>query len=372
MSAAAATSSSSGRELKKTKNINGEESVASSLNSLVKKQFTNMSEQYNLYASTINKMEEKIKELKNIMLSECFLKNCQNFTLEVPKHTATASAPANIKRNKTKETTDATVATDAKYTSNHIISENHDTHNSEAVDNDMCLVSNNNNTDTTKLEYFTPSQSNSLFWCFYIIYNGFASYEYESNYFTAEQQFKIQTIEKVKKGEGKNNLKEHKISKMCFESGLLGCNNINAKTLYALCLCYNLNIFYIYKNTYYEMISNIEKPIHIIKYNAESNNYSICLPVDINATETLKKHSECIEKTKEKYWKLDSLDKPLRAITAYSVQDLTNICYKLDIDIDIDINIDLNNDETTNKNKNKKKNKKKTKAELYSSILQKL
>ena len=157
---------------------------------------------------------------------------------------------------------------------------------------------------------------------------------------------------------------------MCFESGLLGCNNINAKTLYALCLCYNLNIFYIYKNTYYEMISNIEKPIHIIKYNAESNNYSICLPVDINATETLKKHSECIEKTKEKYWKLDSLDKPLRAITAYSVQDLTNICYKLDIDIDIDI--DLNNGETTNKNTNKNTNKKKTKAELYSSILQKL
>ena len=366
-------SASSSRELKKTKNINGEESVASSLNSLVKKQFTNMSEQYNLYASTINKMEEKIKELKNIMLSECFLKNCQNFTLEAPKHTAPATA--NIKRNKTKEPKDAADAADAKNTSNHIISEKHDIHSSDAVDNDTCLNSdldnnNNNNTDTTKLEYFTPSQSNSLFWCFYIIYNGFASYEYESNYFTAEQQFKIQTIEKVKKGEGKNNLKEHKISKMCFESGLLGCNNINAKTLYALCLCYNLNIFYIYKNTYYEMISNIEKPIHIIKYNAESNNYSICLPVDINATETLKKHSECIEKTKEKYWKLDSLDKPLRAITAYSVQDLTNICYKLDIDIDIDI--DLNNGETTNKNTNKNTNKKKTKAELYSSILQKL
>ena len=367
------SSSSSVRELKKTKNINGEESVASSLNSLVKKQFTNMSEQYNLYASTINKMEEKIKELKNIMLSECFLKNCQNFTLEVPKHTApatasatapvTASATANIKRNKTKD------ATDAKDTSNHIISEKHDSHSSDAVDNDTCLESDvdNNNTDTTKLEYFTPSQSNSLFWCFYIIYNGFASYEYESNYFTAEQQFKIQTIEKVKKGEGKNNLKEHKISKMSFESGLLGCNNINAKTLYALCLCYNLNIFYIYKNTYYEMISNIEKPVHIIKYNAETNNYSICLPVDINATETLKKHSECIEKTKEKYWKLDSLDKPLRAITAYSVQDLINICYKLDIDIDIDIDIDLNHNINS-----KITNKKKTKAELYSSILQKL
>jgi hypothetical protein len=314
-------SSSLGQELKKTKNINGEESVASSLNSIVKKQFTNMTEQYNLYASTINKMEEKIKELKNIMLSECFLKNCQNFTMEIPKSTKTTTTITNKDKN---------IVT--------LVSNEHD-----------------NKQESTNLQYFTPSQSNSLFWCFYIIYNGFASYEYESNYFTAEQQFKIQTIEKVKKGEGKTCLKEHKISKTCFESGLLGSTNINAKTLYALCLCYNLNIFYIYKNTYYEMISSIEKPIHIIKYNAETNNYSICLPVDINATETLSKHSDYIEKTKEKYWKLDSIDKPLRPVTVYSVQELVNICSKLDIAVIC---------ETTNK--------KKTKSELYSSILQKL
>jgi hypothetical protein len=338
-------------ELKKTKNINGEESVASSLNSVVKKQFTNMTEQYNLYASTINKMEEKIKELKNIMLSECFLKNCQNFTMENTKRSNTTTATTTRDNNKSKNT------------SNNI---SNDISNDIVCDKNIVTIVNSdedhthedlhaNEEKSTKLEYFTPSQSNSLFWCFYIIYNGFASYEYESNYFTAEQQFKIQTIEKVKKGEGKTSLKEHKISKTCFESGLLGSTNINAKTLYALCLCYNLNIFYIYKNTYYEMISSIEKPIHIIKYNAETNNYSICLPVDINATETLSKHSDYIEKTKEKYWKLDSLDKPLRPVTVYSVQDLANICSKLDIAVVC---------ETTNK--------KKTKAELYSSILQKL
>ena len=339
-------STQSQHELKKTKNINGEESVASSLNSVVKKQFTNMTEQYNLYASTINKMEEKIKELKNIMLSECFLKNCQNFTMELPKSTKTTSTSTtkdkNISNNIVCDKNNITVLSNEQ---DNIHNDQHDAEDSQDAHEQV----------STKLQYFTPSQSNSLFWCFYIIYNGFASYEYESNYFTAEQQFKIQTIEKVKKGEGKTSLKEHKISKTCFESGLLGSTNINAKTLYALCLCYNLNIFYIYKNTYYEMISSIEKPIHIIKYNAETNNYSICLPVDINATETLSKHSEYIEKTKEKYWKLDSLDKPLRPVTAYSVQDLVNICSKLDVEVVC---------ETTNK--------KKTKAELYSSILHKL
>ena len=343
-----AASSSSSHELKKTKNINGEESVASSLNSVVKKQFTNMTEQYNLYASTINKMEEKIKELKNIMLSECFLKNCQNFTMESPKPTTTTTTTnksKNIAKNITNDIVcDKNIVTIVSSEHEH---EHEDTHEDQHEDEHQVK--------STKLEYFTPSQSNSLFWCFYIIYNGFASYEYESNYFTAEQQFKIQTIEKVKKGEGKSSLKEHKISKTCFESGLIGSKNINAKTLYALCLCYNLNIFYVYKNTYYEMISNIQKPIHIVIYNAETNNYSICLPVDIKATETFSKHSEYIEKAKEKYWKLDNLEKPLRPITAYSVQDLNNICSKLEIAVIC---------ETTNK--------KKTKAELYSSILHKL
>lgn len=348
----ASSSSSSQKELKKTKNINGEESVASSLNSVVKKQFTNMTEQYNLYASTINKMEEKIKELKNIMLSECFLQHCQNFTMEIPKHAET-NADTNTKNTK-------------KYNSiesdkNIIIasSSEHGNTVNESMDAKGVNDANGAKEESVKLEYFTPSQSNSLFWCFYIIYNGFASYEYESNYFTAEQQFKIQTIEKVKKGEGKAALKEHKISKTCFEGGLLGCTNINAKTLYALCLCYNLNIFYIYKNTYYEMISDIKKPVHIVKYNAETNNYSIRLPVDTSATETFSKHSEYIEKIKETYWKLDSLEKPLRPITVYSVHDLTTICSKLEIDVDFIC-------ETT------KKNKKKTKAQLYADIMHKL
>jgi hypothetical protein len=337
-------SSSSQKELKKTKNINGDDSVASSLNSLVKKQFTNMTEQYNLYASTINQMEEKIKELKNIMLSECFLQHCQNFTMEIPKHAETNTNTKNTKKYNSIESDKNII----------IASSNEQGEHGNTLNESMGAKE-----DNVKLEYFTPSQPNSLFWCFYIIYNGFASYEYESNYFTAEQQFKIQTIEKVKRGEGKAALKEHKISKTCFEGGLLGCTNINAKTLYALCLCYSLNIFYIYKNTYYEMISDIKKPVHIVKYNAETNNYSIRLPVDTSATETFSKHSEYIEKIKETYWKLDSLEKPLRPITAYSVHDLTTICSKLEIDVDFIC-------ETT------KKNKKKTKAQLYADILQKL
>ena len=358
--------SSSSNELKKTKDINGDKSVASSLNSTVKKQFTNMTDQYNLYASTINKMEEKIKELKSIMLSDCFLKNCQNFTMTVKEEQPKTVSNKRKNTNTITQSTCAHVAivddicagtgagdgrgSDCESDKNIIISGGNDQMQIQQIQQEQCGKNNKES-----MRYFTPSQPNTLFWCFYIIYNGFSSYEYESNYFTAEQQFKIQTIEKVKRGEGKAGLKEHKISKTCFESGLMGCKNINAKTLYALCLCYNLNIFYIYKNTYYEMISSIDKPFHIVRYNVETNNYSICLPVDTGATKTLKEHSEYIENIKEKYWKLDNLEKPLRPVTVYSVYDLTTICLKLDIAVIC---------ESTNK--------KKTKAELYADILHKL
>jgi hypothetical protein len=73
-----------------------------------------------------------------------------------------------------------------------------------------------------------------------------------------------------------------------------------------------------------------------------------------NDTQTSPHICEYIEKIKESHWKLETLDKPLRAITSYSIAELVNICNKLDISI-------------TNES-----NKKKTKADLYSSILQKL
>jgi hypothetical protein len=342
-------------KLQKTNNINGESSVASSLNSIVKKQFTNIAEQYNLYASAISEMEEKIKSLKNIMLSENFLNNCKHINLD-NKEPVVKSKNMKNKHMDGKDGKDGKdgIMSNVKMVENVIICS--DITSTDITSTDIT------STDIAcqpvvlkKVEYFTPSQSNSLFWCFYIIYNGFASYEFESNYFTAEQQFKIQTIEKVKKGENKTVLKEHKISKTCFESGLVTATNINAKTLYALCLCYNLNIFYVYKNTYYEMITNIEKPIHIIIYNAETNNFSIRLPVDMHAKETLTEHIEYMEKIKETYWKLDNLEKPLRPITVYSVNDLINICSKLEIPVICETS-----------------NKKKTKAELYSSILQKI
>jgi hypothetical protein len=314
--------------LKKTKDINGNNSVASSLNSLVKKQFINMTDQYNLYASAITEMEEKIKALKSIMLSDTFLKNCQHMALSCDAGNA-GGAIASRKNKKTH--IPISTSDPGGEPTNTILHLSQPTENSSPND------------------YFTPKQNDSLFWCFYILCNGYKSYEYETNYFTAEQQFKIQTVEKVKKGDNKQLLKDNKISKNCFESGVMG--TITLKTLNALSLFYNINIFYVHNNTYYDMIVNTEKPINIIRYNPETHNYSVGMSNDMHTSPQFSKY---IEKIKESHWKLETLDKPLRAITSYSIAELVNICNKLDISI-------------TNES-----NKKKTKADLYSSILQKL
>ena len=205
-----------------------------------------------------------------------------------------------------------------------------------------------------------------------------ASYEYEKNYFTAEQEFKVKTIERIKKGENKKILKENKISKNMIESGLMGSgagSGISPKILYALSLFYNVNIFYVYKNTYYEMYSNenantdISSKIHIIQYNPDINYYSVfvCMSADADNQRDKEEYIKNIKKICLKLDSLDDVNKPLRAITSYSLTELINIASQMNIS-----NIHTNTNTDTDLIENKKiKVKLKTKSELYSEVMAK-
>ena len=205
-------------------------SVAESLNAIVKPHLVTMSEQYNVYAKAILEMEEKIKSLKQIMLSQDFLNNIRDVNI--------LTCPSNAGMQNKKEMKMKT-----------------ETKKENIVLSNIELEPTSTSTDATELSFFTPRQKDSLFWCFNIIANGLSGYEYEKNYFTAEQEFKVKIIERIKNGENKQILKQHKMSKNMIESGLMGSKSsgISPKILYALSLFYNVNIFYVYKNTYYEM-----------------------------------------------------------------------------------------------------------------------
>jgi hypothetical protein len=351
------------------KSIKGDKvnkSVAESLNAIVKPHLVTMSQQYNVYANAILEMEEKIRALKQIMLSQDFLNNIRDVNI--------SCVGAGAKENKNKKE-----KSHKKEKENTILSKIH-------IDTDIEAKSEDNIQESASVEldhiptlsFFTPKQKNSLFWCLYIIVNSLSKYEYEKNYFTAEQEFKIKTIERIKKGENKQTLKEHKMSKNMIESGLMGtsgCSGISPKILYALSLFYNVNIFYVYKNTYYEMFSNanantdISSKIHIIQFDHETNYYSVFTDTytdtDADMNECKIKYIENIKKTCLELDNLDDVNKPLRPITTYSLTDLVNIAAKMNIQ-----DSHTYDESTTNINK-KVKSKTKTKNELYTEIMEK-
>jgi hypothetical protein len=159
-------------------------------------------------------------------------------------------------------------------------------------------------------------------------------------------------------------------------------SGISPKILYALSLFYNVNIFYVYKNTYYEMFSNANAnananadsetnataKIHIIKFNPETNYYSVCSGMGEGESKT--EIIEYIKNSRKTCLELDNLDdvnKPLRPITTYSLPDLVNIAAKMNI-----LDMHIHDECVGNANANtKKKVKSKTKSELYSEIMQK-
>jgi len=167
---------------------------------------------------------------------------------------------------------------------------------------------------------FTPQYNDKLFWIFYIITKGIDQYNIiGKKHFFIEQNEKIKQIENIR--ENKHILKKYKWQKSKIEPNLMGDKKINLSTFFCLCRINNINLCLINNKCLYDCVSeSYDAKIYIIEKN--NNEYSINL-VEINLEE--------YKKIKEKYWVIDNLVKPLRAISSYKVNDLINICKKLDI-----------------------------------------
>ena len=111
-------------------------------------------------------------------------------------------------------------------------------------------------------------------------------------------------------------------------------------------LWYKINVIFISRKTYYELLMNDTEPIYIIKELENESKYSKKYGFEIA-------NENSLEQIRTTLFKLETLDKPIKALSSYKVQDLINICNKLAIEIK---HID------TGKNK--------TKNELYESLLQ--
>ena len=197
-----------------------------------------------------------------------------------------------------------------------------------------------------KPSIYFPNQQDSLYWCYYIISNGDTKYEMLQNKnFLVAKQMKIELVEKIRKH--KDIVKMYKFDTLTgIESNLANDEKINCKTFCTLCAIENINIIYIRKNTYFELLMNDTDVVYIIKEVPSQSKYVFKYGFEITT-------KELSNSVKESLYRIESINKPIKCESAYKVQDLIDICSKLDIEI--------NNNET---------GKKKTKKELYESIIQ--
>lgn len=198
-----------------------------------------------------------------------------------------------------------------------------------------------------KTDIFIPREQDSLFWCYYIIKYGEIQYEMLQNRnFITTQNLKIELTTKIR--ENKTLVKTYKFDTLSnIENNLANDSIISIKTFMTLCAIDNINIIFVNKKTYYEFLTNDSEVTYIIKeIDSSKLKYNKQYGYEI-ANENL------LNELRNNLYKVDSLDKPIKCLSAYKVCELLNIANKLAI-------------ETVNKSTGKNK----TKNELYESIIQ--
>ena len=203
----------------------------------------------------------------------------------------------------------------------------------------MTLNSNIDKNKNNNNNIFIPKEKDSLFWCFFLIKNGHLKYELmENKNIITEKQLKIGYVEEIRKH--KPIIKQYKFTTLTnIENNLANEDKLNINTFLTLCVTENINVLVIKKNTYYELLMN------------DSNNIFIVYFLN-NGKFGYEQNANKIDNIKLSFFKLDNLEKPIKSITYYKIQDLIEICNKLSID-------------TTNKETNKCKSKK----DLYEDII---
>lgn len=171
---------------------------------------------------------------------------------------------------------------------------------------------------TNIVDIFFPKQRDQVFWCFYIILNDITNYEMVHNYFTMEKETKYKWIEEFRLK--KELFKPIKVSRTTVEDELANAKSITMASIKALCHLKDVNVFYIDDKKYYEMLTNDEKPIYVI----EKIDGKFGLKQNIS--------NEKVQYYREHYWKLENLDKPLKAVSSYKSDELKDICKRLHID----------------------------------------
>ena len=203
----------------------------------------------------------------------------------------------------------------------------------------------------SKYMYTPKVQNDTLLWCAYIMIHGIEKFECVENNYTESNVFKFQMVEYIRAK--KTMLKPHKIAASSVEESLVHKPYINLETFQAIAVCYNLSVCIIQDRKIFEVgRSDNDKNTFILE--KIKGKFGLYIGVGVRDKTAFLDH------VREKYWSMENITSPIRSISAYKVQDLIDICRKLEISETKVILGDFGSIESQ---------KKKTKPELYEEIV---
>jgi hypothetical protein len=107
------------------------------------------------------------------------------------------------------------------------------------------------------------------------------------------------------------------------EDELANKERIGMKTFIALCVADNINILFIHKRKCFEIIFDEQSPTYVVhcSNNADSSAYKYCYQQNVT--------KEQLEIYRTQYFNWESFDKPLKAMSSYKLDELTELAKKL-------------------------------------------
>lgn len=165
---------------------------------------------------------------------------------------------------------------------------------------------------------FVPKEHDTLFWCFYRMHHGELDYDMlaHKNEVTSSR-LKIELVDQVRAH--KPLLKSLKLDNV--EQNLVHDTRITPKTFLALCAIHKLNVVFVRNRAMIEQWSTEGGQVFVVMQHGHQFGYKVATLSDLDA---LRAQNMVVE----------HLDKPLKAISGYTLADLTAKAEKLGVTLD--------------------------------------
>jgi hypothetical protein len=200
-----------------------------------------------------------------------------------------------------------------KFTNNIVVETRQPKHNKK--NNRDIIQKNTTNT-------FIPREEDRLFWILYVMKNDTFSYEMiENSRFKTEKELKFQYVDLIRKN--KEKLKMNKIKLLSeLEDDLVNKREISIKTFIGLCILEGLNVIILDGRKMFESKNNDTNVTFVIKKNLDTSKFQLELNVS----------NDSIQNYRNTYYILEDINNnKLKAIGSYKLEDLINICSKMNL-----------------------------------------